>query len=104
MRKITSESVKAFFSGRKLNKQNMEVRVNEYSGVTELYLHGNLIAKRILSTVTLYDCGWLTTTTKERLNGLLDYMSESRIYQKKGVWYRGEKIEWVSGTTFERNY
>ena len=57
-------------------------------------LHGNLIARKHTNNygdVDLYisACGWLTPTTKERLNGI-DGVS---IYQRKGKWYLNGK-EW----------
>lgn len=56
----------------------------EEQGVFKVELHGNCI-------VTVYpddslkvsSCGWLTPTTKDRLNKYTDL----GIYQKKGQWY-----------------
>ena len=85
MRKITKESVKALFNNDNLNKQNMCVS----NGVMKL--HGNDIAwledTAHGKTITISDAGWDTVTTKERLNGILDYLDLGKIFQKDFVWY-----------------
>jgi len=88
MRKITSESVNAFFNGENYKSGNMEVR---NTGVAmELRLHGNLIAMQFMRNkfISIQNCGWFTNTTKERLNALPNVS----IQQKKGEWFlNGEK-------------
>ncbi len=92
MRKITKESVKAFFNNYNYNKNNTSVLSGE--DVTRFYLHGNLIAfkynkQRILS---INNCGWFSNTTKERLNGILKHIGNAGIYQKNFEWFlNGEK-------------
>ena len=71
MRKITQESVQAFYNSESFSKQNMTVSV--LSNCTTLALHGNVIAYRYNDperTLSITTCGWDTTTIKERLNGL----------------------------------
>lgn len=70
------------------------MRIDRYDNTTIMYLHGNQIAKKDANGVTLYDCGWNTPTTKERLNGILRRMGLPLIYQKKGVWYIGDGLKW----------
>lgn len=70
----------------------MQVEVLQVKGVqlnsAVMKLHGNTIASVDGSQLTLNDCGWQTTTTKERLNGLLNEFNLSyRISQVKGQWY-----------------
>ncbi len=84
MRQITQDSVNAFMNASPFKKQNMEVEV--LPNVTILKLHGNSIAYRYNDperTLSITNCGWETTTTKERLNGL----SGVQINQKAGIWY-----------------
>lgn len=81
MRQITELSVNAFNNGQKFNSGNMSVRPTENGA--EMYLHGNLIAKRENGKLFITSAGWKTNTTKERLNAL-DGVS---IKQVKGVWY-----------------
>lgn len=74
-RKITKESIAAFLSGKRFNKANTSVLVNEDAGpdqMAALYLYGNCIARRYLATgkLEITTAGWSTRTTRERLNGL----------------------------------
>lgn len=90
MRQITKESINAFMSAKKFNKQNMSVEV--LPNVTILKLHGNDIAYRYNNpnkTLSITNCGWFSNTTKERLNGLPNV----NIVQKNFVWYLNGK-EW----------
>ena len=87
-RKITEESVAAFYNREKFNKSNMSVEITD-DGRTLLKLHGNTIAGRDADGVWITDAGWPTRTTFERLNGLDDV----RVNVKKGQTYlNGE--EW----------
>ncbi len=86
MRKITTESVQAFLNSRNFKKQNMEVQVDEQA--TYLKLHGHKIAHLFRDGTMLIDaCGWLTNTTKERLNGLPGV----NINQKNFEWFLNGK-------------
>jgi len=81
-RKITKESVSAFLDGRKFNKGNMSVEVE--SDCTKLKLHGNTIATiDALGVLSISNAGWMSKTTKERLNGLPNVL----INQKNWNWY-----------------
>ena len=87
-RKITEESVAAFYNDRKFNKSNMSVEITD-EGFTLLKLHGNTIAGKDYDGTWITDAGWPTRTTFERLNGLNDV----RVNTKKGqVYLNGE--EW----------
>ena len=86
MRKITKESVKAFFNNTNYLKNNTHVINNKF------YLHSNLIAEKKNNKLYISNCGWFSNTTKERLNGILDYIGKPRIYQKRFQWFlNGEK-------------
>jgi len=87
-RKITQESVQAFYNRRKFNKSNMSVEKTD-EGFTLLKLHGNTIAGRDFEGTWITDAGWPTRTTFERLNGF----DNVRVNTKKGqVYLNGE--EW----------
>jgi hypothetical protein len=87
-RKITQESVRAFYNRQKFNKSNMSVEITN-GGRTLLKLHGNTIAGIDYDGIWITDAGWPTRTTFERLNGLDDV----RVNTKKGQTYlNGE--EW----------
>jgi len=93
MRKVTQQAVNAFNQGNDFKSSN--TRVVATGNVVMMYLHGNQIAKRVLTDfnadqweLSISACGWLTNTTKERLNGL-DNVS---IQQKAWQWYlNGQK-------------
>jgi hypothetical protein len=89
MRKITKEAVDAFLVGKDYKKDN--TKVNDFAGRTILMLHGHTIARKGAEGVKISNAGWPTATTKDRLNGILDALGKPRIYQKKGVWYMGDK-------------
>ena len=96
MRLITKESVKAFLNAKKFNKSNMNVEV--LPNVTILKYQGNAIAYKYndpKKTIAITNCGWESTTTKERLNGVISLsgLNISKIYQKNWVWYLDGK-EW----------
>ena len=93
MRKITNDSVSAFFAARNFKRSNMEVVVEP--NVTIMKLHGNSIAFRYNDperTLSITNCGWQSNTTKERLNGILDHLGMDRIRQRNFVWYLGEHV------------
>tara|TARA_B100001013_G_C24557347_1_gene421118 strand:+ start:548 stop:910 length:363 start_codon:yes stop_codon:yes gene_type:complete len=83
MRKITREIVTAFLDSRCLRKDNTT------TDGSEIRLFGNLIAYwDTNSTVAVTLAGWNSTTTRERLNGLLELMEVGkRIVSKGGVPY-----------------
>ncbi len=93
MRKITQESVNAFYNRAKFNKGNMTV--TESFGVIYLRLHGNIIAELYnTGVVKICDGGWQSNTTKERLNGLHGVS----VVQKNFQWYLNGK-EWDGSLT-----
>jgi hypothetical protein len=85
MKKITQQSVNAFINDLQFSKDNTIVKAG--GEVTNLFLHGNLIAHKIQGRMFISNCGWFTRTTKERLNGLPNVS----IYQRKGIWFLNEK-------------
>ena len=103
VRKITKEAVYAFNRGRKFKRDNTEVRVFENTGlggcivITEMRLHGNVIAWKGDSPATLMISSgrWPTITTKERLNGLIQTLDHRtlgsgirpKIVQRDFSWY-----------------
>ena len=81
MRKITREAADCFHNILPYKKSNTEVTVD--NGVARLYLFGNCIAQRTNLCTTITTDGWMTDTTKERLNGI----NGVHINQEKGKWY-----------------
>ena len=91
MKKITQQSVNAFINDLQFSKDNTIVKAG--GEVTNLFLHGNLIAHKTQGRMFISNCGWFSRTTKERLNGLPNVS----ICQKKGKWYLNGEF-WNGGT------
>jgi hypothetical protein len=90
MKKITSPSTDAFLNGRAFKRENMTIEVQP--NVTIMRLYGHPIAYLYNDperTLSISACGWLTNTTKERLNSLPGV----RIHQKNWQWYLNG-MEW----------
>ena len=58
-------------------------------GVSFVYLHGNQIATIDEDSMTIYDGGWQSNTTKSRLNALCDEfcIAGEGVFQKDFQWY-----------------
>ena len=98
MRKVTKESIKAFYNREPFKKSNTVIENKE--GKTYLKLFGNIIA--ILNEVNdlfITTAGWNSVITRERLNGL----SEVKLGTKKGQLYLNN-IPWDGKLTNIRNY
>lgn len=93
MRKITSEAAYAFINRRPYRRGNTRT-----DGKT-FYLHGNPIARWEDNTLEISSAGWMSNTTKERLNGILYLLNQPRITQKNWVWYIGDK-PWLNTNVF----
>ena len=84
MRTITKEAVKNFLNAIEFKKDNTKVEV--FENVTVLKLHNNSIAYKYNDpeqTLSITMAGWITNTTKERLNGIPGV----NISTKKGTLY-----------------
>lgn len=101
MRKITENAVVAFFNNYDFNRDNTSVSYDYDTNTATMRLHGNLIAKKVNGTVSISNCGWETTTTKERLNGILNRLNISGLYQKAFVWYWKGDIEFPDNEMVE---
>lgn len=92
MRKITEEMALAFQQGRSKTKVNTYVEVYQVDDVDRvaMYLHGNCIASMLGGELLLTLAGWPTSTTKERLNGLLQTLGRpERFWQRDYQQYFG---------------
>ena len=72
------------------------------TNVSDVYLHGNLIARIGETWMELFDGGWQSNTTKSRLNALLQAfgMEGECVFQKNFEWfvqYNGGPIPFFSG-------
>lgn len=80
MRKITELASKAFWNNDYFKRDNTTV----HNGI--MTLHRTIIAKQVNGVLTIDTDGYLTNTTKERLNGVLMSIGW-KIYQKDFKWY-----------------
>ena len=86
MKQITADMCHAMEQGKEMKKANTAVEYG--STAMYAYLHGNLIAAVTPERLYLRDAGWESNTTKERLNGLLEwYGLPYAIVQRSFVWY-----------------
>ena len=100
MRKIEKQIISAIKENKDLKVANSEV-IN-YSNVSDVYLHGHLIARIGETWMELFDAGYQTVTTKSRLNALLQAfgMEGEYIFQKNFQWfinYQGAPIPFFNG-------
>ena len=98
MRKITKESIKAFYNREPFKKSNMIVENKEEK--TYLKLFNNTIAKLDENNeLFITTADWNTRTTRDRLNGL----SGVRLGTSKGQLYLNN-VPWDGKLINIRNY
>jgi hypothetical protein len=97
MRKITRQACEAFIARK--NFQSGNTSTDGHS----LYLHGNRIASRLNGSdvFLISDAGWRTNTTRERLNGLIDCLSEHGFKVRPRISFAEKSNDLTSGI-FER--
>jgi hypothetical protein len=106
MRKIETAMNQAITSGKDWKSGNTTVahRDTEFGIVSDVRLHGNLIASVGNYGITLHDGGWRSNTTKSRLNAILRANGRpgDGIFQKDYKWfiqYDGNVEPFESGGT-----
>ena len=97
MRKIESQMCQAIQSNKNWKSGNTEVITNDT--VSNVYLHGNLIATVTDTDMTIFDGGWQSNTTKSRLNALCEYFccTGERVFQKDFQWYVRKFVGKING-------
>jgi len=87
MRKIESQMCAAIKANQDWKSGNTQVITIE--GVSFVYLHGNQIATIDEDSMTIFDGGYQSVTTKSRLNALCaEFCIEGEcVYQKNFKWY-----------------
>ncbi len=81
------------------NNTRIEKRGDDYAVV----LHGtDVVTYHKDGSATLNSGGWLTVTTKDRMNGYLG--NRARVYSKRGVWFvftrDGGTFDWDGGVRY----
>ena len=90
MRKIEQQMNDAVANNKNWQSANTSVHFNEENGVSIVRLHGNKIAEIGDDYLQIFDGGWQTTTTKSRLNALIDRFCNAvtdGVFQKDFQWY-----------------
>ena len=100
MRKIESQMCNAIKGNQDWKLSNTQVIT--YTNSSDVYLHGNLIARIGETWIELFDGGWQSNTTKSRLNAILKEfgMDGEKVFQKNFDWfvqYNGSPIPFFSG-------
>ena len=89
MRKIEQRMNAAIIAKIDWKQDNTEVIY--YSGIdaSDVYLHGNLIARVGSHSIELFDGGWQSSTTKSRLNAILQVhgIKGECVFQKNFKWF-----------------
>lgn len=89
MRKIESQMIAAIHNNQNWSNSNTTVHFNEEENISIVRLHGNKIAEIDDNSMTIFDGGWQTTTTKSRLNALCNAfcVEGEGVYQSNFEWY-----------------
>jgi hypothetical protein len=87
MRKIEQQMNAAITAGKDFKFDNTEVVA--CSNVSDVFLHGNLIARIGETWIELFDGGYQSKTTKSRLNAILSEhgVPGEHIFQKNYQWF-----------------
>ena len=97
MRKIESQMIAAIHGNKNWSSGNTQVVTND--GVSTVYLHGNKIALVDDNSMTIFDGGWQSITTKSRLNALCSEfcIAGECVFQKDFLWYVRKFVGAING-------
>jgi hypothetical protein len=100
MRKIETQMITAIKDNKDFKVANTEVI--SCTNVSDVYLHGHLIARIGETWIELFDGGHQSKTTKSRLNAILKEhgCDNEYVFQKNFEWfinYNGSPIPFFSG-------
>ena len=87
MRKVECEILDAIESHETRQVSKRDAVIWPTDNVCVIRLWGNTIATLEMCTIKISSCGWHSTTTKSRLNALLEKYTDVRLYQKNKIWY-----------------
>jgi len=106
MRKIETQMNAALANSKDWQSGNTSVSFNEENNTSVVRLHGNKIAVLGEDFLEIFDGGWQTTTTKSRLNAIIDRFCNAAtdgVYQRNFQWYvsdNGVEKEFENGYIF----
>ena len=99
MRKIETQMIAAIHNNQNWSNANTTVHFNEEENVSVVRLHGNKIAEIDDNSMTIFDGGWRSVTTKSRLNALCDEfcISGEGVFQSNFLWYVRKFVGCING-------
>ena len=89
--------IAAIHGNQNWSSDNTQVVTND--GVSTVYLHGNKIALVDDTTMTIFDGGYQSNTTKSRLNALCTEfcIAGECVFQRDFLWYVRKFVGCVNG-------
>ena len=90
MRKIEAQMNAALANINSWQSGNTSVSYNEENNTSVVRLHGNKIAVLGEDFLEIFDGGWQTTTTKSRLNAIINEFCNGvtdGVFQKNYQWF-----------------
>ena len=90
MRKIEQQMNAALANSKNWQSGNTSVHFNEENNTSVVRLHGNKIAVLGDDFLEIFDGGWQTTTTKSRLNAIINEFCNGvtdGVFQKNYQWF-----------------
>ena len=89
MRKIEKQMCAAVQANKNWQSGNTSVHFDPETGVSIVRLHGNKIAEIDDTSMTIFDGGWQSVTTKSRLNALCSEfcIAGEGVFQRNFKWY-----------------
>ena len=89
MRKIEQRMNAAILAKADWKQDNTEVIYYSGTDFSDVYLHGNLIARVGSHSIELFDGGWQSNTTKSRINAILSVhgLPGEGVFQKNFQWF-----------------
>ena len=99
MRKIEQQMNNAISNNQNWQSANTAVTFDSESGISTVYLHGNKIAEIDDTSMTIFDGGYQSTTTKSRLNALCQEfcIAGEGVFQKDFAWYVRKFVGAING-------
>ncbi len=73
----------------------------DYDSIKATY-HGHIVARFYVGYTVYSSCGWMTPTTKLRLNWFLP--KRFSLWQEKGIWYLNKRRLWDDPETFDTGH
>lgn len=99
MRKIEQQMIAAINNNQNWQSANTAVTFDKETNTSIVYLHGNKIAEIDDNSMTIFDGGYQSQTTKSRLNVLCnEYCIKGEgVFQKNYQWFVRKFVGAING-------